>query len=43
MGSRSVRLLLQTMETGRRRRPAPRVQPQLIVRASTAAPPGSGR
>ncbi|HEY1511560.1 MAG TPA: LacI family DNA-binding transcriptional regulator [Solirubrobacteraceae bacterium] len=40
MGSRSVRLLLQMLETGRPVTAGPGAEPQLIVRSSTAAPPG---
>jgi DNA-binding LacI/PurR family transcriptional regulator len=40
MGSRSVRLLLQMLETGTPAEAGPGVQPRLIVRSSTAAPPG---
>ncbi len=36
LGSRSLQLLVRQIETGRRLPPAPRVQPELIVRASTA-------
>ena len=36
VGSRSVRMLLSTMETGERLPPGSLVQPELIVRASTA-------
>jgi DNA-binding LacI/PurR family transcriptional regulator len=39
MGSRSVRLLLDMLETGTPAEPGPGVQPRLIVRSSTAAPP----
>jgi DNA-binding LacI/PurR family transcriptional regulator len=43
MGSRSVRLLLQMLETGQAP-PAPAaVQPQLILRESTDVPPGRGK
>ena len=38
VGTRSVQLLLVTMETGERLPPGLVVQPELIVRASTAAP-----
>ena len=37
LGSRGVRLLLATMESGERLAPGPAVQPELIIRASTAA------
>jgi DNA-binding LacI/PurR family transcriptional regulator len=40
MGSRSVRLLLQMLETRTPAVSGPAVQPRLIVRSSTAAPPG---
>jgi DNA-binding LacI/PurR family transcriptional regulator len=40
MGSRSVRLLLQMLETGTPAEAGPGVQPRLIVRSSTAVPPG---
>jgi DNA-binding LacI/PurR family transcriptional regulator len=40
MGSRSVRLLLQMLETGTPADAGPGVQPRLIVRSSTAPPPG---
>jgi DNA-binding LacI/PurR family transcriptional regulator len=43
MGSRSVRLLLQMMETGEAPPSAAAVQPQLILRESTDVPPGSSR
>ncbi|MGZ4255850.1 MAG: LacI family DNA-binding transcriptional regulator [Solirubrobacteraceae bacterium] len=43
MGSRSVRLLLQMMETGQVPPTGAAVQPQLILRESTDVPPGSGR
>jgi DNA-binding LacI/PurR family transcriptional regulator len=39
VGTRSVRTLLGTMENGERLPPGSMVQPELIVRASTAAPP----
>jgi DNA-binding LacI/PurR family transcriptional regulator len=39
MGSRSVRLLLQTMEAGERLSSGSGVQPELIVRASTTVAP----
>jgi DNA-binding LacI/PurR family transcriptional regulator len=39
VGSRSVRMLLGTMETGEQLPPGSVVQPELIVRASTAVPP----
>ena len=39
MGSRSVRLLLRMLETGQAQAVGADVQPRLIVRASTAAPP----
>jgi DNA-binding LacI/PurR family transcriptional regulator len=39
MGSRSVRLLLEMLETGTSADAGPGVQPRLIVRSSTAAPP----
>jgi DNA-binding LacI/PurR family transcriptional regulator len=38
LGSRSLRLLLRTIETGQPGSSAPRVPPELIVRASTAVP-----
>jgi DNA-binding LacI/PurR family transcriptional regulator len=40
MGSRSVRLLLRMLETGKPVAPGAAVLPRLIVRASTAVPPG---
>jgi DNA-binding LacI/PurR family transcriptional regulator len=39
MGSRSVRLLLEMLETGTPAEAGPGVQPRLIVRSSTAEPP----
>jgi DNA-binding LacI/PurR family transcriptional regulator len=39
LGTRSLRLLLQAIEDGERRLPGSSVQPELIVRASTAVPP----
>ncbi len=39
IGSRGVRLLLATMESGERLAPGPAVEPELVVRASTAAAP----
>ena len=39
VGSRSVKLLLGTMETGERLPPGSLVQPELIVRSSTTSPP----
>ena len=39
MGSRSVRLLLEMLETGKPAEAGSGVQPRLIVRSSTAAPP----
>jgi DNA-binding LacI/PurR family transcriptional regulator len=41
MGSRSLRLLLRTIEAGRKVPAGSRVQPELIVRASTDVPPQS--
>lgn len=41
MGSRSLHVLLQTIETGERVSAGPRVRPELIVRASTDVAPGS--
>jgi DNA-binding LacI/PurR family transcriptional regulator len=41
LGSRGVRLLLQTMESGERLEPGPGVQPELVIRASTM--PAGGR
>jgi DNA-binding LacI/PurR family transcriptional regulator len=41
MGSRSLRLLLRTIEAGRRVPAGSRVQPELIVRASTDVPPAA--
>ncbi|MGZ6609328.1 MAG: LacI family DNA-binding transcriptional regulator [Solirubrobacteraceae bacterium] len=43
MGSRSVRLLLQMIETGEAPPTSAAVQPQLILRESTDAPPDGGR
>ena len=43
MGSRSVRLLLQMMETGRVPPSAAAVQPQLILRESTDVPRARGK
>ena len=40
VGRRSLQLLLQTIETGNRVPAGPLVQPELVVRASTALPPG---
>jgi DNA-binding LacI/PurR family transcriptional regulator len=39
IGARSLQLLVREIETGRRLPSSPRVQPELIVRASTAIPP----
>jgi DNA-binding LacI/PurR family transcriptional regulator len=39
MGRRSLRMVLRTIETGRRASAEPLVPPELIVRASTAPPP----
>jgi DNA-binding LacI/PurR family transcriptional regulator len=39
IGSRSLRLLLATIEAGERLSPGARVQPELVVRASAGAPP----
>ena len=41
VGTRSVRLLLETMETGEQIAPGSMVQPELVVRASTAIAGGS--
>jgi DNA-binding LacI/PurR family transcriptional regulator len=41
VGSRSVRLLLRMVDDGERLPPAPRVEPELIVRASTSLAAGS--
>jgi DNA-binding LacI/PurR family transcriptional regulator len=38
VGTRSVRLLLETMETGERIEPGSMVEPELVIRGSTAAP-----
>lgn len=43
MGSRSVRLLLQMIETGQVPPSAAAVEPKLILRESTDVPPASGR
>jgi DNA-binding LacI/PurR family transcriptional regulator len=43
MGSRSVRLLLQMLETGQAPPTPAAVQPQLILRESTDVPPGRGK
>jgi DNA-binding LacI/PurR family transcriptional regulator len=39
IGTRSLQLLVREIETGRRLPSSPRVQPELIVRASTTLPP----
>jgi DNA-binding LacI/PurR family transcriptional regulator len=39
MGRRSLRMLLRTIETGRRASAEPLVPPELVVRGSTGAPP----
>jgi DNA-binding LacI/PurR family transcriptional regulator len=41
VGTRSVRLLLETMGTGRPRPPGSTVQPELVVRSSTTVPRAS--
>ncbi len=43
LGRRSLQLLLQTIETGERVPAGPLVQPELVVRASTAARPRRAR
>jgi DNA-binding LacI/PurR family transcriptional regulator len=42
LGRRSLQLLLQTIETGEQVPAGPLVEPELVVRASTAAPPRPG-
>jgi DNA-binding LacI/PurR family transcriptional regulator len=39
IGSRSLRLLLATIEAGERLSPGARVQPELVVRESAGVPP----
>jgi DNA-binding LacI/PurR family transcriptional regulator len=43
IGVRALQLVVRQIESGRRLPSSPRVQPELIVRASTSVPPRAGR